>query len=316
MRALVWCLLLACATIDAAEYPGARPVKLVVPFAAGAATDALARIVADQLQRDLGGSFVVENRAGANGQIAAEAVARAAADGHTLLATTNTTQAANPALYRKLSYDPLKDFAPVARMTSAQFVLCVHPALAVRDVAGLVAHARARPGTLAYATSNSTSLVAAEWLKALAGLDLAGVPYKSNATALTDLMAGRVALMFADLANAVPQVRAGKLVALAVTGKRRSALLPDLPTMEEAGVPGLVLNTWAALYAPAGTPSAIVDRLNGAVNAALARVEVAARVQGLGYEVVTGSAAELGRFHRDEIDIWARAVRAARITPE
>ena len=314
LRVLLSTALLA--TAHAQDYPAARAVRLVVPFAAGAATDALARVVADQLQRALGGSFVVDNKPGANGQIAAEAVARSTPDGHTLLVTTHTTQAANPALYKKLAYDPLRDFAPVARLTSAQFVLAVHPSLGLRDVGSLAAHARANRGKLSYATSNSTSLVAAEWLATLAGIEFLGVPYKSNPTALTDLMAGRVQLMFADLANTAPQIKAGKLVGLAVTGTRRTALLPDLPTMQEAGVAGFALNTWAGIFAPAGTPAAVIERLNGAVNAALARAEVRERIVALGYDIVTSSPAELARFNRDEIDTWARAVRAARINPE
>jgi tripartite-type tricarboxylate transporter receptor subunit TctC len=316
LRWLAWLPALLAGAACAQDYPGTRPVRLVVPFAAGAATDALARVVADQLQKAMGGSFVVDNKPGANGLIAAESFVKAAPDGYTLFITTHTTQAANPALYKKLPYDPLKDMAPVARLTSAQFVLCVHPALAARNVGELIAYARANPGELAYATTNSTSLVAAEWLKTIAGLEITGVPYKSNPAAMTDLIAGRIPLMFADLASAVPQVKAGRLRALAVTGTRRSALLPDLPTMREAGVAALTLNTWAAIYAPAATPVALIERVNGAVNAALRKPEVIERIGALGYDVVTSTPQELARFHRDEIDIWARAVRAARIPPE
>ena len=315
-RVLACVIGLYCATAAAQEYPAARPVKLVVPFAPGAATDALARVVGDQLQRALGGSFVIDNKPGANGQIAAEAAARSQPDGYTLLVTTNTTQAANPALYKKLTYDPLKDFAPVARLTSAQFVLVVHPDLPVKDVRGLVAYAKAQPGKLSYATSNSTSLVSAEWLNTLAGIETVGIAYKSNATAFTDVLAGRVPMMFADLANAAPQIKAGKLRGLAVTGVKRTALLPALPTMQEAGVGGFALNTWAGLFAPSGTPPAVIDKLNAAINAALRQAEVVTRITLLGYDVVTSSAAELGQFNRDEIDTWARAIKAAKIQPE
>lgn len=311
--------LLACCLASVAigqDYPGARAVKLIVPFAPGAATDALARLVGDQLQRALGASFVIDNKPGANGQIAAEYAARSAPDGYTLLVTTNTTQAANRALYKKLTYDPIRDFAPVARLTSAQFVLVVHPALPAKDLHGLIAHAKAQPGKLSYATSNSTSLVSAEWLNTLAGIDLIGIPYKSNATALTDVIAGRVPVMFADLANAAPQIKAGKLCGLAVTGTRRTALLPELPTMQEAGLAGFALNTWAGVFAPSGTPPAVIDKLNAAINAALRQAEVVTRITLLGYDVVTSSPAELGQFNRDEIDTWARAIKAAKIQPE
>lgn len=312
--ALLLCAL--CGGAAAQEYPGTRPVSLVVPFAAGAATDALARVVGDQLQRALGGAFVVDNRPGANGRIAAEFVARAPADGHVLFVTTHTTQAANPALTRRLGYDPLRDFAPVARLTAAQFALVVHPSLKVRDVAGLVALARANPGRLSYATSNSTSLVAAEWLATIAGISWLGVPYKANGGAMNDLLSGLVPVMFADLANAAPLIRAGKLGGLAVTGARRTPLLPALPTMREAGIDGFALVTWAALFAPAATPGALVERLNAAVNTALARPEVRERIEGLGYEIVISTSAELARFNREELDTWARAVRAARIPQE
>ena len=313
-----WCawLLLGCGMVAAQDYPAGKTVKLVVPFAAGSATDALARVLADQLQQALKGSFVVDNKPGANGQIGAEAVAKALPDGHTLFVTTNTTQAANAALFKRLPYDPQKDFAPVARLTSAQFVLCAVPSLEARDVQELLQLAKANPARLSYATTNSTSLVAAEWLKTLAGIEMLGVPYKSNPNAITDLMAGRVQVMFADLASAVPQIKAGKLRALAVTGNKRSALLPDLPTMQQAGVAGLVLNTWAAVFAPAGTPRPVIERLNATIGTVLRKPEVIERVSVLGYEIVISSPEELARFNRDEIETWARAVRAARIQQE
>jgi tripartite-type tricarboxylate transporter receptor subunit TctC len=297
----------------AQDYPGARPVKILVPFAAGSSTDALGRVVADQLQRALGGSFVVDNQAGANGAIAGQAAARAAADGHTLFLSTNTTHSANPHLARELPYDPLKDFAPISRLTAGQFILVVPAASSARTLAELIALARAQPGKLSYGTSNASSLVAPEWLKALAGLDIVGVPYKSNATAVTDILAARIDLMFMDQANAVPLVKAGKLRALATSGARRAALLPDLPAVAEAGFPGYALNSWTGLFGPAGLPAALATRLSEAVRAALRDPAVVERLQGLGYEVISSSPAELAQVARAQYEIWGRAIAAAKI---
>ncbi|MBL8379937.1 MAG: tripartite tricarboxylate transporter substrate binding protein [Burkholderiales bacterium] len=297
----------------AQEYPGARTVKIIVPFAPGSATDALARIIGDQLQRALGGTFVIDNQAGANGVIAAQAAARATPDGHTLFVSTNTTHSANPHLVKDLPYDPLKDFSPVARLTSGQFILVVPPALPARSLSELVALARERPGKLSYATSNATSLVAPEWLKALAGLDILSVPYKSNATAVTDLLAARVDMMFMDQANAVPMVRAGKLRALATSGGRRAALLPEVPTVAEGGFAGYALNSWAGLFAPAGTPPALIERLTQATRAALRAPDVLERLQGLGYEVIYAAPGELAQVAHEQHALWGRAISAAKV---
>jgi tripartite-type tricarboxylate transporter receptor subunit TctC len=302
-------------SVWAQAYP-VKPVKIIVPFAAGAATDALARVIANELQQGLGGSFVVENRPGANGQIAAEAVVRSAPDGYMLFITTNTSQAANPSLYKKLPYDPLRDFTPIGRLTSGQFVLVVYPGLEAKSVADLVALAKAQPNKLSYATSNSTSLVSAEWFKALANIDVVGVSYKSNPTAIGDLVAGRIPMMFADQANAVPLINGGKLRALAVTGQTRSRLLPDLPTMHEAGITGFALNSWAGVFGPAGLPQPIVDKLNAAINAALKKPEVIERLAGFGYEPIGSTPRELAEFNRAEIEVWRRAIAAANIAPE
>jgi tripartite-type tricarboxylate transporter receptor subunit TctC len=299
----------------AQAYP-TKPVKIIVPFAAGASTDALARVIANELQQSLGGSFIVENKPGANGVIAAEAVARSAADGYTLFLTTNTSQAANPSLYKKLPYDPLKDFTPISRLTSGQFVLVTHPSVEAENVKELIALARTQPDKLSFATSNSMSLVSGEWFKALTGVAITAVSYKSNSTAITDLLAGRIPMMFADQANAVPLVKGGKLRALAVTGQWRSKLLPELPTMHEAGVNGFALNSWAAVYGPARLPGLIVAQLNDALNAALKKREVTERLTELGYEAIGSTPTELAQFNRDEIDVWRRAIAAAKIQPE
>jgi tripartite-type tricarboxylate transporter receptor subunit TctC len=315
MKYLMYFLWVVSSLVLAQPYPS-KAVRVVVPFAPGAATDSLARLMAAELQQALGSVFLVENRAGANGVIAAEFVARSAPDGYTLFVATNTTQAANPSLYRKLPYDPLKDFTAVSRLTSSQFILVVHPGVAAQSVKEFVALLRAQPGKLSYATSNSASLVAMEWLRAAAKLDIVGIAYKSNGTALTDLMGGRIHAMFADQANAVPAIKAGKLRALAVSGQQRTKLLPELPTLQEAGIEGVALNTWAGLFAPARLPPAIVERLNAAIAAALRKPEVIERLSGLGYEAVGSTPAELAAFNKAEVEVWRRAITAARIEPE
>ena len=308
-------LLLFPALSLAQPYPS-KAVRVVVPFAPGAATDSLARLMASELQQALGSVFLVENRAGANGVIAAEFVARAAPDGYTLFVATNTTQAANPSLYRKLPYDPLGDFTPVSRLTSSQFILVVHPGVAAKSVQEWVALVRAQPGRLSYATSNSASLVAMEWLRISAGLEIAGVAYRSNTTALADLMGGRLQAMFADQANAVPAIKAGRLRALAVSGQQRTKLLPELPTMQEAGIEGFALNTWAGVFAPARLSPSIVERLNAVITAALRKPGVIERLAGLGYEAVGSTPEELASFNKSEVEVWRRAVTAAKVEAE
>lgn len=316
MRQWVAILFLLFPALSVAQPYPSKAVRVVVPFAPGAATDSLARLMAAELQQALGSVFLVENRAGANGVIAAEFVARSAPDGYTLFVATNTTQAANPSLYRKLPYDPLKDFTAVSRLTSSQFILVVHPGVAAKSVQELAALVRAQPGKLSYATSNSASLVAMEWFRAAAKLEIVGIAYKSNGTALADLMGGRIQAMFADQANAVPAINAGKLRALAVSGRQRTKLLPELPTMQEAGIEGFALNTWAGFFAPARLPPAIAERLNAVLVAALRKPEVIERLSGLGYEAVGSTPAELAAFNRTEVDTWRRAITTARIEAE
>lgn len=299
----------------AQQYPS-RPVVVVVSFAAGSSTDSLARVIAMELQKGLGGSFVVDNKAGANGLVAAEHVMRAKPDGHTLLVTTHSSHAANISLLKKLPYDPLKDFTPIGRMTSGQFILAVNPAVGAKTVAELIAIARAKPGKLSYATSNSTSLVSAEWFKAIAGLDILGIPYKSNATAVTDLMAGRVELMFGDQLNTSPLVASGRLIGLALTGDKRSELAPGLPTMQEAGVKDFKLNSWSGLYGPARMPQDLVAKINETLNRALATPEVVENLKKFGYDIVPSTPEELGRFNAAEIEVWRTAVTAAKIEPQ
>lgn len=299
----------------AQSYP-AKPVRLVIPFAAGGATDTATRIVAEQLSRDLGQQFIVENRPGANGAIAAEFVAKSAPDGYTLFAATNTPLAVAPFLMKKLPYDPVRDFAPVARMTIVPYVLVVAPDVPVQSVKELIALAKAQPGKLSYATGAATGTVAGEALKRQAGVDILQVPYKSNPPAITDVVAGRVSMTFTDITSGLAQMKAGKLRPLAVTMKARTPLMPELPTMGEAGGGEFDMYGWGAIFAPAGTPPEIVKMLSGEIVRILRQPETRERIMGLGLDVAPLGADELGAFLRVELAKWERLVRDAGIQPE
>jgi tripartite-type tricarboxylate transporter receptor subunit TctC len=297
---------------NAQDYP-TRPVKIIVPFAAGSSTDLLARVLAKDFQQRLGQPFIIENKAGAEGQIAAQAVTTAEPDGYTLFVTTHTSQAANVSLFKSLPYDPLKDFSPISRLTSGQFILAVNPALPVKTVDELIKHIKANPGKFSYATANSTSTVAMAWLAALKELDVVRVNYASAPRAVADLLANHVQITFGDQANTAPLVRDGRLTGLAVTGSIRSDLVPALPTMREAGVNELVLNSWAALYGPAKLPPAIVDKLNKAVLAAYREADVIKALKAAGYDLVTSTPEELAAFNKQQIDVWRTAVTLGKI---
>jgi tripartite-type tricarboxylate transporter receptor subunit TctC len=294
----------------------AKPVRLVIPFAAGGATDTATRVVAEQLSKDLGQQFVVENRPGANGAIAGEFVARSAPDGYTLFAATNTPLAVAPFLMKKLPYDPLRDFTPVARMTIVPYVLVVAPDVPAANLKELIAAAKAQPGKLSYATGAATGTVAGEALKRQAGVDILQVPYKSNPPAITDVVAGRVSMTFTDVTSGLAQIKAGKLKPLAVTMKARTPLMPELPTMAEAGGGEFDMYGWGAIFAPAGTPPEIVQRLSGEVVRILNQPETRDRIMGLGLDVAPLGASELGAFLRAELAKWERLVRDAGIQPE
>ncbi len=298
----------------AQEYPS-RPVKIVVPFAAGSSTDILARVLAKDFQQRLGQPFIVENKAGADGLIAAQAVVTSEPDGYTLFVTTHTSQAANVSLFKSLPYDPLKDFTPISRLTSGQFILAVNPTVPVKSVEELISHIKANPGKYSYATANSTSTVAMAWLAALKELDVVRVNYASAPRAMADLLANHVQITFGDQANTAPLVQDGRLKGLAVTGANRSELVPTLPTMRESGVNELVLNSWAALYGPAKLPPAIVDKLNKAVFAAYRETDVVTALKAAGYDLVTSKPEELAAFNAQQIEVWRTAVTLGKIEP-
>lgn len=309
------CLLALVASGAAAQAWPAKPIRLVVAFAAGSATDSVARILAHELTQRLGQPVVVDNRAGAFGQIAAGVVARSPADGYTLFMTTNTTHSANPHLFKSLDYDPIADFAPIVRTGTLPFMLVVNPSLPVRTTAELIAHAKAHPGELFYATSSSTSLVAAETLNRLAGTSITAVQYKASTQALVDVMAGRIQVMVADFATAMPQVKAGKLRVLAVTTAKRSALVPRAPPIADA-VPGFDVTSWNGIFAPAGTPAPVLARLARELTALLRLPALRARLAELGYEVDPLGPEAFARYVREQADYWGRLVRAAGIQPQ
>ena len=296
------------------SYP-TRAVKIVVPFAAGASTDTLARVLGKSFEKQFGQPFIIENKAGAEGQIGAQAVTTAEPDGYTLFVTTNTSQAANVSLFKSLPYDPIRDFTPISRLTSGQFILAVNPSLGVKSVDELVTYIKGKPGQVTYATANATSTVSMAWLAALKGLDVVRVSYASAPRAVTELLAGHVQMTIGDQANVAPLVQSGQLTGLAVTGVNRSDLVPNLPTMKEAGVTELVLNTWAAIYGPAKLPDSIVAKLNKAVLAAYGEEDVVRALKAAGYDLVTSTPQELSAFNKQQIEVWRAAVALGKIEP-
>ena len=307
-------IVLFAASALAQTYP-ARPVKLVVPFPAGSATDQIARVMSQQFQEALGQPFVVENKPGAQGSIAATEVARAAPDGYTIMVTTNTPQAANVSLFKKLNYDPVKDFAPIARLGTISFMIMVRPDFPAKNFKEFLAHAKANPGKLSAGYGSAGSQVSQAMLRSMGGIDFVDVPYKGLPQAITDVLGGSIHFTFADLANALAQIKGGKLRGLAVTSRKRSPLAPDVPAIAEE-LPGYELIAWFALVAPADTPAPVVTRLHDVTVKSLAKPEVKARFDSLGTDVAPMNPQELGGFIRSEIEKWAKMAKAAGIQPE
>ena len=302
----------ACA---ASPWPN-RPVTIIVPFGAGSGTDIATRVVAEALGSALGQNVVVDDRPGANGGIAAGYVAKAGADGYTLLMGTNSSHSFNPVLLRNLAYDPVKDFAPITRIGSFTLMFAVNPAVPASSLTEVIAYARANPGRLAYASGNTSGILAGETLKRWAGIDVLHVPYKSVPQALNDVIAGRVAMGFSDLTPVLPHVAAGTLRPIAVTRLRRSALLPDLPTFDEAGLKDFEVESWAGLFAPAGTPAAVIARLNGEMRAILDDPRIRAQLGNVGFEAVASTPEALDAFVREEIVRTARMAKDAGLEPQ
>lgn len=309
-------LLSPLAAVAQADYP-AKPIKIIIPFPAGSGTDSSARFVAQQITQQTGQAVVVDNKPGANGFIAAQAAAQAAPDGYTMFITTMTTQSVNPFLFKKLPYDPVKDFEPVSLISLSPMLLVMRNAEdRPKTVAELTARAKMASGKMTYASGNTSSRVAAETYKKMAGVDLLHVPYKGTPQAITDLLGGQVDLMFPDLTPSVPLVKDGRLRALGVTGSKRISILPDVPTMAEAGLTGFDLVTWSAAFVPAKTPKPVVDRLSELIRKALSTKEARDHYSRTGSEPSPSSPSELETFTKSELVKWGRAVKAAGIEPE
>jgi tripartite-type tricarboxylate transporter receptor subunit TctC len=313
--ALLAALAAFAAPASAQTYP-TRPVTIVTPFAAGSVTDATARAIAAHLQEKLGQSFIVENRAGAGGMLAASMVAKAAPDGHTLLITTNSTHSAAPGLFKTVPYDPIKDFTPVARIGSFPSLIAVHPGQPIKSMQDLVAHAKANPGKLSMAHGNSTGHITIEALKARTKIDIARVPYRSNPVAMTDLIAGHVPLMVPDFGTGLPQLRAQKIRPLAVLTKTRSATLPDVPTLHETVMPDYDLLAWAGLFAPAGLPPAIAERISRELQDMLSKPEIKERLLKGGVEVFYTGPKEFEAYVKAELMKWTGLIKEVGIQPE
>ena len=297
------------------SYPSA-PISLVVPFAAGSGTDAVARIVVKKLGERLNQPVLVDNKAGANGQIAATFVAKAKPDGYTLLMTTNTSHSANPSLVKDLKYDPIKDFTPVARVGELPFALMVSAKDSAKSMAEWLNYARANPGKLSYATPNSTSLVSSETIKRIGKVDVLGVPYKSSPQALTDLISGVVQMYVADVGSSMGMIKAGSVRVLAVTTQQPLSSLPGVPPIAES-IPGFDLTSWNGIFGPAGVPKEVVNKLNTELQVVLADKEVQAQLKQIGFEVwPSKTPEEFSRYVADQLTHWATMIRQAGIKSE
>src|SRR3954465_11995255 len=299
------------AAAQGANYPN-RPITLVLPFAAGSGTDTTTRLIAKELGTALGPNTVIDNKAGANGSIAASFVARAPADGYTLFVTTNTTHSANPYLLKTMAYDPIKDFTPIARTGGLPFMLVINPEIPANSVAELIALAKKEPGKYSYASGSSSAIVSGATFARLAGIDLLHVPYKSSPPALTDVIAGRVSMMFVDVPTGLPHVNGKVLKALAVTTKRRSALLPHLPTMD-ATVKGFDITSWQGYFGPANMPKDVVTRLNAEIRKVIERPDIKAQLAERGMEAFSGTPEEFDAFVKEQLVLWEKLITEAGI---
>ena len=317
-RFIVFAALAGAATLASAQtYPG-KPIRIVVPYPAGGPIDMTTRPLAQKLTDAMGNPVVVDNRGGANGMIGTDNVAKSPADGYSLVVASGGAFAIGPHVYARLPFDVFKDFTPVSLFVTMPELLAVHPALPVKSVKELVALARARPNQLNFGSSGTGGAphLAAELLKSAAKIQMVHVPYKGMGPATMDLIAGHLQLVFADLPVLLQQVKGGKLRALAVGTPKRSANLPDVPTMAEAGFPQIEAYNWYALFAPAGTPKPIIARLNAEVGKVMSNPDVKSFTQGQGAEAVSSTPEELAAMHRREYDKWGAVVKAAGVKPE
>ncbi len=312
----IWCAvvlaLVTSAAIEAQPYPN-RPVRVVVPFPPGGLNDVVARGIAQKLGEHLGQSVIIENRGGATGTIGTAAVAKAPADGYTLLSSGSTTAAVAPHLYANLPYDQAKDLVAVGRIGAVSSIVLVHPSVPVNTMAELIALMKAKPGTINFGSGGSggSQHIGAELLKMLTGVSMTHVPYKGGGPAMIDLVGGQIAMMIEPMPSALPQLRAGKVKALAVTTPGRSSAVPNLPTVAEAGVPGYDLTIWLGFFAPAGTPREAIAKLNAELARVLRNPEMRERLALQGVDPIIDTPEEFGTYVREEIARWGKVVRDA-----
>jgi tripartite-type tricarboxylate transporter receptor subunit TctC len=301
----------------AQQYPS-KPIRLIVPFTPGGSTDIVARIAGQKLGEALGAQVLIDNRPGAGGNIGVELAAKSAPDGYTLVMGHIGTFAVNPALYARLPYDPIRDFAPISLVAMVPNMLVVHPSLPVKSVKELIALSRSRPGQLNYGSSGAggTPYLAVEYFKLMAKVDIVHIPYKGAAPMIIDLIGGQLSLTITGIPPLLPHVKAGKLKALAVATSKRLPLLPELPTIAEAALPGYEATSWYGVLAPAATPKEIITRLNTEIVKAIARPDAAERLSGEGAEPATSTPEQFGAFIKSEIVRWGRVIKAAGVTAE
>ena len=302
------------AALLADDYPS-RPLTIVNVFGPGSGSDTICRIIADKLSPVLGQPVLVEDRPGADGALAALYVRHQPADGYTLLMGTNSPLSADPFIHRGLGYDPIKDFVPITRVGSFTLILVVNPTLPIYSIKELVDYAKANPGKLSFASGNTAGIVGGYTLAKWGEISMLHVPYKSTGPALMDIIAGRVSMMFADFTTSVPHVKAGTVRPLAISRIHRSSLYPDLPTMDEAGVKGFNLDAWAGLVAPAGTPAAVVQKLNTALREIIDSPDVQTRFKNVGFEGFSSTPEELAVFIKVQLGVWEKMVKDADIKP-
>jgi tripartite-type tricarboxylate transporter receptor subunit TctC len=319
MKRLTFILVAAAAALFSAalyadDYPS-RPLTIVNVFGPGSGSDTICRIVADKLSPVLGQPVVVEDRPGADGALAALYVHHQAADGYTLLMGTNSPLSADPFIHKDLNYDPIKDFVPITRVGSFTLILVVNPTLPIHSIKELVDYAKANPGKLSFASGNTAGIVGGYTLAKWGEISMLHVPYKTTGPALMDIITGRVSMMFADFTTSMPHVKAGTVRPLAISRIHRSSLYPDLPTMDEAGVKGFNLDAWAGLVAPAGTPAAVVQKLNTALREIIDSPDVQARFKNVGFEGFSSTPEELAAFIKVQLGVWEKMVKDADIKP-
>ena len=292
-----------------AQFP-TRPIRIVTPYAPGGTTDILSRLVAQHLSMSLGQQVIVDNRPGGAAQIGSDIVAKAAPDGYTLMVTPSGSHTSNPSLYRKLPYDTVKDFAPITPIAWVTNLIVTHPSSPINSLQDLIAHAKKQPGKLTYASSGNGTVahLSAELLKSIAGINLVHVPYKGGGPALAAIAANEITVMFAALPSATGFIQGKRIKALAVTSPKRAPALPEVPTVAEAGVPGIAVMEWYGALAPAGTPRAIVSRLNSEIVKVIQKPDVRARMSELGADPVGSTAAEFDKQIRDDIAMWSKVV--------